>query len=139
LNQWVCAQYRKYPQCYQLYRQLQHINPGSNNVVYDWHLRIEAIYKFVQNEDSKSLIEADKRIRNIFKDIDSEDRAGGCGSSPQGIERRRDGRDKVISNIRKRNHYRPKQSNSILFKLYIIIKHPNIIKKIISDRIYQSI
>ena len=69
---------------------------GSNNVVYDWHLRIEAIYKFVQNEDSKSLIEADKRIRNIFKDIDSEDRAGGCGSSPQGIERRRDGRDKVM-------------------------------------------
>ena len=69
---------------------------GSNNVVYDWHLRIEAVHIFVQNENSKSLIEADKRIRNIFKDIDSEDRAGGCGYSPQGIERRRDGRDKVI-------------------------------------------
>ena len=69
---------------------------GSNNVAYDWHLRIEAVHIFVQNENSKSLIEADKRIRNIFKDIDSEDRAGGCGYSPQGIERRRDGRDKVI-------------------------------------------
>ena len=69
---------------------------GSNNVVYDWHLRIEAVHIFVQNENSKSLIKADKRIRNIFKDIDSEDRAGGCGYSPQGIERRRDGRDKVM-------------------------------------------
>ena len=69
---------------------------GSNNVAYDWHLRIEAVHIFVQNENSKSLIEADKRIRNIFKDIDSEDRAGGCGYSPQGIERRRDGRDKVM-------------------------------------------
>jgi hypothetical protein len=51
--------------------------------------RIRNIFKdndFVQNENSKSLIEADKRIRNIFKDIDSEDRAGGCGSSPQGID-----------------------------------------------------
>jgi glycyl-tRNA synthetase beta subunit len=46
---------------------------GSNNVAYDWHLRIEAVHIFVQNENSKSLIKADKRIRNIFKDIDSED------------------------------------------------------------------
>jgi hypothetical protein len=37
----------------------------------------------VQNENSKSLIKADKRIRNIFKDIDSEDMAGGCSSSQQ--------------------------------------------------------
>jgi glycyl-tRNA synthetase beta chain len=66
---------------------------GSNNVVYDWHLRIEAVHIFVQNENSKSLIEADKRIRNIFKDIDSEDRAGGCSSSSQSISRRKDGRD----------------------------------------------
>ena len=66
---------------------------GSNNVVYDWHLRIEAVHIFVQNENSKSLIKADKRIRNIFKDIDSEDRAGGCSSSSQSISRRKDGRD----------------------------------------------
>ena len=66
---------------------------GSNNVVYDWHLRIEAVHIFVQNENSKSLIEADKRIRNIFKDIDSEDMAGGCSSSSQSISRRKDGRD----------------------------------------------
>ena len=66
---------------------------GSNNVVYDWHLRIEAVHIFVQNENSKSLIKADKRIRNIFKDIDSEDMAGGCSSSSQSISRRKDGRD----------------------------------------------
>ena len=66
---------------------------GSNNVAYDWHLRIEAVHIFVQNENSKSLIEADKRIRNIFKDIDSEDMAGGCSSSSQSISRRKDGRD----------------------------------------------
>jgi glycyl-tRNA synthetase beta subunit len=30
---------------------------GSNNVAYDWHLRIEAVHIFVQNENSKSLIE----------------------------------------------------------------------------------
>jgi hypothetical protein len=29
---------------------------GSNNVVYDWHLRIGAVHIFVQNENSKSLI-----------------------------------------------------------------------------------
>jgi glycyl-tRNA synthetase beta chain len=66
---------------------------SSSNVTYDWHLRIKAIYKFVQNEDSKSLIEANKRIVSIFKDISSEDMAGGCNHSSKGISRRTDGSD----------------------------------------------
>ncbi len=66
---------------------------SSSNVIYDWHLRIKAIYKFVQNEDSKSLIEANKRIVSIFKDISSEDMPVGCTYSSIGISRRTDSSD----------------------------------------------
>jgi len=34
----------------------------------DFHLRVEALSEFTQNEDSKSLIESNKRIANILKD-----------------------------------------------------------------------
>jgi glycyl-tRNA synthetase beta subunit len=40
---------------------------GSNNVVYDWHLRIEAIYKFVQNEDSKSFFSLYLEVKNHIR------------------------------------------------------------------------
>ena len=34
----------------------------------DFHLRVEALSEFTQSEDSKSLIESNKRIANILKD-----------------------------------------------------------------------
>ena len=34
----------------------------------DFHLRVEALSEFTQNEDSKNLIESNKRIANILKD-----------------------------------------------------------------------
>ncbi|MBW5290257.1 MAG: Glycyl-tRNA synthetase beta chain [Candidatus Ruthia sp. Asou_11_S2] len=56
----------------------QHTPKSNKNRVYDLHLRIQALHNFVQNENSKSLIEAYKRISNIlFKDISSKDTAGG--------------------------------------------------------------
>lgn len=36
--------------------------------VYDCHLRIKAVHEFMQDENSNSLIEANKRIKNILKD-----------------------------------------------------------------------
>lgn len=47
---------------------------GRNNSVYDWHLRIKAVHKFMQDDNSKSLIEANKRIKNILKDTTEEER-----------------------------------------------------------------
>ncbi|MBE8189466.1 MAG: glycine--tRNA ligase subunit beta [Candidatus Thioglobus sp.] len=41
---------------------------SGENYVYDLYLRIQAVHNFVQDENSKSLIEANKRIKNIFKD-----------------------------------------------------------------------
>ncbi|BBB22852.1 glycyl-tRNA synthetase beta subunit [Abyssogena phaseoliformis symbiont OG214] len=50
---------------------------SSESIVYDWHLRIKAVHNFVQDENSKSLIGAYKRINNIFKNISSKDTADG--------------------------------------------------------------
>ena len=44
------------------------------NSVYDWHKRIKAVHEFMQDENSKSLIEANKRIKNILKDTSEEER-----------------------------------------------------------------
>jgi glycyl-tRNA synthetase beta chain len=41
--------------------------------VYDWHLRVEALNVFMQDGNAKSLIEANKRIKNILKDIKAEE------------------------------------------------------------------
>ncbi len=41
--------------------------------VYDWHLRVEALNIFMQDDNAKSLIEANKRIKNILKDIKAEE------------------------------------------------------------------
>ncbi|OJA03151.1 hypothetical protein BGC33_01935, partial [Bathymodiolus thermophilus thioautotrophic gill symbiont] len=37
-------------------------------IVYDWHLRIQALNVFMQDENAQSLVEANKRIKNILKD-----------------------------------------------------------------------
>ncbi len=47
----------------------------KHNSVYDWHLRIQALNVFMQDENSKSLIQANKRIKNILK-----------GSSPAEVD-----------------------------------------------------
>ena len=39
----------------------------------DFHKRVEALNDFIQKIESKSLIEANKRIANILKDFDSND------------------------------------------------------------------
>lgn len=44
----------------------------TDNSVYDWHLRIKALKVFMQDERSQSLVEANKRIKNILKDIELE-------------------------------------------------------------------
>jgi glycyl-tRNA synthetase beta chain len=41
---------------------------SKNSSVYDWHLRIEALAIFIQNDHAQSLVEANKRIKNILKD-----------------------------------------------------------------------
>ncbi len=51
----------------------QHTPQSDTNYVYDLHLRIQALHNFVQDENSKSLIETYKRINNIFKNISSKD------------------------------------------------------------------
>jgi hypothetical protein len=81
------------------------------------------------------LIEADKRIRNIFKDIDSEDRAGGCGSSPQGIERRRDGRDNlgIAHSLNQCFHYFDKYENLAIEENEIIIAQSKVILSFLSS------
>ena len=38
---------------------------------FDFHLRIEALNEFIQHSESRSLIEANKRIANILKDCDN--------------------------------------------------------------------
>jgi glycyl-tRNA synthetase beta chain len=40
----------------------------KNYIVYDWHLRIQALNVFMQDENAQSLVEANKRIKNILKD-----------------------------------------------------------------------
>jgi len=40
---------------------------------FDFHKRVEALNDFIQKIESKSLIEANKRIANILKDFDSND------------------------------------------------------------------
>ena len=40
---------------------------------FDFHQRVEALNDFIQKTESKSLIEANKRIANILKDFDSND------------------------------------------------------------------
>ena len=40
---------------------------------FDFHQRVEALNDFIQKIESKSLIEANKRIANILKDFDSND------------------------------------------------------------------
>jgi glycyl-tRNA synthetase beta chain len=40
---------------------------------FDFHQRVEALNEFIQKIESKSLIEANKRIANILKDFDSND------------------------------------------------------------------
>lgn len=45
----------------------------AENSVYDWHLRIQVLDKFMQDDNSKSLIEANKRIKNILKDVKVEE------------------------------------------------------------------
>ena len=40
---------------------------------FDFHKRVEALNGFIQKLESKSLIEANKRIANILKDFDSND------------------------------------------------------------------
>ena len=40
---------------------------------FDFHKRVEALNDFIQKVESKSLIEANKRIANILKDFDSND------------------------------------------------------------------
>ena len=44
---------------------------SGTNHVYDLHLCIQALHSFMQNENSKSLIEANKRLRNIHKDFEN--------------------------------------------------------------------
>lgn len=44
---------------------------SGTNHVYDLHLCIKALHSFMQNENSKSLIEANKRLRNIHKDFEN--------------------------------------------------------------------
>jgi glycyl-tRNA synthetase beta chain len=39
----------------------------------DFHLRIEALNEFIQHSESRSLIEANKRIANILKDYDGKE------------------------------------------------------------------
>jgi len=46
------------------------VSPDSPH---DFHLRVEALNEFIQKIESKSLIEANKRIANILKDFDSND------------------------------------------------------------------
>lgn len=38
------------------------------DTVYDWHLRIQALHIFMQDENAQSLVEVNKRIKNILKD-----------------------------------------------------------------------
>ena len=40
---------------------------------FDFHKRVEALNDFIQKAESKSLIEANKRIANILKDFESND------------------------------------------------------------------
>lgn len=47
---------------------------AHSSSVYDWHLRVEALNIFMQDDNAKSLIEANKRIKNILKDIKTEER-----------------------------------------------------------------
>ncbi len=47
---------------------------GLSNSVYDYHLRIEAVHEFMQDENANSLIEANKRIKNILKDTNKTER-----------------------------------------------------------------
>ena len=44
------------------------ITMPKNYIVYDWHLRIQALNAFMQDENAQSLVEANKRIKNILKD-----------------------------------------------------------------------
>ncbi|SMN11784.1 Glycyl-tRNA synthetase beta chain [uncultured Candidatus Thioglobus sp.] len=46
----------------------QNTPASASNHVYDLHLRIQALYSFMQDENSKDLIESNKRINNILKD-----------------------------------------------------------------------
>lgn len=46
---------------------------SHSSSVYDWHLRVEALNVFMQDNNAKSLIEANKRIKNILKDIKVEE------------------------------------------------------------------
>lgn len=46
---------------------------AHSSSVYDWHLRVEALNIFMQDDNAKSLIEANKRIKNILKDIKAEE------------------------------------------------------------------
>ncbi len=55
----------------------QHTSVSGTNYIYDLDLRIQALHNFVQDEDSKSLIEAYKRSNNIFKNITEDDIAVG--------------------------------------------------------------
>ncbi len=48
-----------------VYEAVLAVSPGSP---LDFHLRVEALNKFTQSEDSRSLIESNKRIANILKD-----------------------------------------------------------------------
>ncbi len=50
---------------------------SSDSIVYDWHLRVKALNTFMQSDDAKPLIEANKRLRNVHKDFKSEDILGG--------------------------------------------------------------
>jgi glycyl-tRNA synthetase beta chain len=52
----------------------KNIAEGHSNSVYDWHLRIETVHEFMQDENSKSLIEANKRIKNMLKDTSEKER-----------------------------------------------------------------
>tara|TARA_B110000495_G_C22584240_1_gene350704 strand:- start:133 stop:609 length:477 start_codon:yes stop_codon:yes gene_type:complete len=48
-----------------VYEAVLAVNPNSP---FDFHLRVEALNEFTQSDDSKSLIESNKRIANILKD-----------------------------------------------------------------------
>ncbi|MBA5248198.1 MAG: glycine--tRNA ligase subunit beta [Gammaproteobacteria bacterium] len=41
---------------------------SPTGTVYDWHLRIQALHIFMQDDNAQSLVEVNKRIKNILKD-----------------------------------------------------------------------
>lgn len=45
-----------------------------SNSVYDWHRRINVVHEFMQDKNFKSLIEINKRIKNILKDTSKKER-----------------------------------------------------------------